>query len=273
MPHPGGVPNLSQAEWSRIPATEIRASAAVDFTAIIALSNCSGGLVRFEGSLSTDPAMVLTNGHCLDEGFLSPGTVMVNRPVFRSLRLLRSDGKASLGSLRAARVIYATMTKTDMALYGLQETYDDIEKNYGVRALTLSSRHPVAGRQITIPSGYWKKIYQCSIDRFVHELREDKWTWSDSILYKQPGCATIGGTSGSPIIDTETYEVIGVNNTGNDTGGRCTMNNPCEVDEDGNVTVTRKASYGQEVYWIYGCLNSRNELQLDKPGCQLPSGR
>ncbi|HAR43137.1 MAG TPA: hypothetical protein DCS07_11005 [Bdellovibrionales bacterium] len=107
----------------------------------------------------------------------------------------------------------------------------------------------------------------------MHELREDKWTWSDSILYRQPGCQTIHGTSGAPIIDTETYEVVGINNTGNDAGERCTMNNPCEIDADGNITVTFGASYGQQIYWIYNCLNSQNEFELSRPGCLLPGLR
>ena len=273
LPLPGQLPEMSETEWNLLAAPDLEPSAAVDFTAIIALSNCSGGLVRFENSLGPDHAMVLTNGHCLDEGFLNPGEAMVNRPVFRSLRLLRSDGKASLGNLRATRVLYATMTRTDMALYEVQETYDDIEKSYGVRALTIASKHPEAGRQIAIPSGYWQRLYQCSIDYFVHELREDKWTWSDSILYRQPGCQTIHGTSGAPIIDTETYEVVGINNTGNDAGERCTMNNPCEIDADGNITVTFGASYGQQIYWIYNCLNSQNEFELSRPGCLLPGLR
>ena len=36
----------------------------VDFAGTVALSNCSGSLVRFAASQPTDPAMALTNGHC-----------------------------------------------------------------------------------------------------------------------------------------------------------------------------------------------------------------
>ncbi|HET6988105.1 MAG TPA: hypothetical protein VFI00_15880 [Kribbella sp.] len=43
-----------------------------DFTGIAALSNCSASLVRYAQSASTDKALVLTNGHCYEGGFLQP---------------------------------------------------------------------------------------------------------------------------------------------------------------------------------------------------------
>ncbi|OFZ78609.1 MAG: hypothetical protein A2583_07255 [Bdellovibrionales bacterium RIFOXYD1_FULL_53_11] len=269
MPLPQKI--KSWPAWSNAFAPEIAPSVAgqVDFGAIVALDNCSGSLVRFETSIGTDQAMVLTNGHCLGGGFLPAGTAVSNKPATRSFRLLSRDGKTTLGRLNATRIIYGTMTGTDMALYGLRETFDEIEKKFGTTALTMSSARPKDGRKIAVASGYWKKIYSCSIDRFIFELRESNWTWNDSIRYTQPGCETIGGTSGSPVIDAETREVVGVNNTGNEDGENCTMNNPCEVDANGNTSVHHKASYGQQTFWIYGCLGQGNELQLERPGCKL----
>jgi V8-like Glu-specific endopeptidase len=253
------------------PYREVLPEDTVDFTAIIALSNCSASLVRLETSLPDDQALVLTNGHCKEGGFVAPGQVVQDAPSSRSMDLLASDGKSKLGKLRADRIVYATMTKTDMMIYRLIETYGEIERKYGVRALTFQSRHPEAGRGIAVVSGYWRRIYQCAIDGFVHTLKEDGWTFSDSIRYSKPGCETIGGTSGSPIIDTMTHEVVGVNNTGNDSGKQCTMNNPCEIDADGKVTVRRGTSYGQQTYWLYGCLSADGgKLDLTQPGCELP---
>lgn len=244
-------------------------SRSVDFSAIVALNNCSGSLVRYTTSLGTDQAMILTNGHCYEGGFIKPGKVIVNAASSRSFRLLSSDGKQSLGTLTANRVIYATMTNTDMTLYGLTESFDQIERKYRVTPLTLSPAFPKAGRPIAIASGYWRRIYTCNIDRFIYALREDQWMWRDSIRYSTPGCETIGGTSGSPIIDAETREVVGVNNTGNEDGETCTMNNPCEVDPNGKVTTVYKASYGQQTFWVYSCLEANNQINLAKPGCML----
>jgi V8-like Glu-specific endopeptidase len=264
---PLGTPQTDAALRARGAAGRLEATD-VDFTAIVALSDCSGSVVRFTTSQPDDQAMVLTNGHCFEGGFIDAGTAIVNRASRRSFTLLSHDS-SRLGTLRAAKVMYATMTGTDMTLYKLSNTYAEIETQYGIQALTLSDHRPEAGDPIRVVSGYWRSIYSCNIDNFVHELRESEWAWQDSIRYTQPGCETIGGTSGSPIINADTHEVIGVNNTGNEDGQRCTLNNPCEVDEAGNITVTRDAAYGQQTYWLYSCLSSTNEIDLTLPGCPL----
>lgn len=257
----------AQKLMSLAPSGNLRAA---NFRAIIALSNCSGSLVRYAHSLPTDKAMVLTNGHCVgaQRGFLKPGQVVINKPVSRSLGLLSNDG-SKVATLNADKIIFATMTKTDMALYGLTTTYEEIQKKYGVQALTLSPQRSTEKTNIAIVSGYWKRIYSCQIDKFIFALKEDGWLMKDSIRYSQPGCETIGGTSGSPIINTATYEIVGVNNTGNESGERCTMNNPCEIDEAGNVTVIKGASYGQQTYVVYGCLNQNRQIDLNLPACGL----
>ncbi len=259
-----------EPSYSPLKSQKYDSSLSVDFTAIVALSNCSGALVRLSSSLETDRGWILTNGHCLGGGFLKAGEVRVDVPVKRNFALLSKDGRSTLGTLIADRLVYATMTGTDMALYQITETYRQIESKYGIQALVLSAQHPQAGRGIAVASGYWKRIYTCSIDSFIYQLLEGEWTCNDSIRYSKPGCNTIGGTSGSPIIDTQTGEVVGVNNTGNEDGERCTNNNPCEVDEAGNVVINHKASYGQQTYWIYSCLDNQNHINLQRVGCVLP---
>lgn len=240
----------------------------VDFSAIVALNNCSGALIRFNNSLDTDQAVVMTNGHCYEGGFIHNGQAIVDAPSNRRFRLLAPNAKP-LAMLTAEKVLYATMTGTDITLYQLHETYGFIAQKFGTQALLLSPNHPVAGRPIAVASGYWKKIYSCSVDRFIFELREGDWIWKDALRYSQPGCNTVGGTSGSPIIDPETHEVVGINNTGNDDGEKCTENNPCEVDQNGNVVVNRGASYGEETFQIYSCLGPHGQIELTKPGCAL----
>ncbi len=105
-------------------------------------------------------------------------------------------------------------------------------------------------------------------------LREDQWSWHDSIRYTA-ACDTIHGTSGSPIVDLASNQIVGINNTGNDDGQQCTLNNPCEVDANGNITVHQGQSYGQQTYWFNTCLTSANAIDLTKPGCLLtkPAGQ
>ncbi|MEU4196270.1 serine protease [Kribbella sp. NPDC026611] len=240
-----------------------------DFTGIAALSNCSASLVRYAESVSTDSALVLTNGHCYEGGFLQPGQVLVNKASSRSITLLRPDSSRA-GTIRVNRILFGTMTKTDMIVYRINESYASIKSRLNVSPLTLAKQGPADGAGMAVVSGYWKRIYTCSVQKTIPTLREGDWTWQNSIKYQQPGCETIGGTSGSPVVSTTTGEMIGINNTGNEDGETCTINNPCEVDANGNVTVDQGAAYGQQTWWLYTCLTATRAIDLNKSGCQLP---
>jgi V8-like Glu-specific endopeptidase len=240
-----------------------------DFEGIVELSNCSGSLIRFETSKDTDLALILTNGHCYENGFTPPGQSIYDRPSSRGFNLMDAQGNTA-GRLQASRVVYTTMTLTDITIYKVTETYAQILQNYGVRAFTLSSKHPTIGTSVQVISGYWQRGYSCSIEAFVNELQEDGYSDKDSVRYSRPGCEVIGGTSGSPIIQTGTRTVIAINNTGNEDGQRCTMNNPCEIDSNGNVSFQKGFSYGQQTYLIYSCVDAKNEIKMTTPGCLLP---
>ncbi|MEU0741670.1 serine protease [Streptomyces sp. NPDC006134] len=244
------------------------AARAVTFAGTVALSNCSGSVVRFPGSEDDDPALVMSNGHCLETGFPAPGEVVVDRASSRTFGLLNASG-TRVATLRASKIAYATMTDTDVALYQLTTTYAQIRSAYGIGALTLNDTRPAAGSAITVVSGYWKRTYACSIDGFAYLLKEGDWTWKDSVRYT-PACDTVGGTSGSPVVDNATGRVVAVNNTGNEDGQRCTVNNPCEVDASGTVTVRPGINYAQQTYRIPACFGLDNKLDLSRAGCVLP---
>lgn len=260
---------LPQGSFAELSFTTNASTSQYDFEGIVALSNCSGSLVRFEHSRDTENALVFTNGHCLEFGFAQPGEVITHRPSSRTFNVFNSAAQI-LGRVQATEVVYSTMTNTDLTIYKLKETYGDILAKYNVHALTLASQHPQETMPIEVISGYWRKGYSCAIDGFVSELKESDWTFVDSIRYSRPGCETIGGTSGSPILLAGSRTVVGINNTGNEDGMKCTMNNPCEVDSNGQVHYEQGLSYGQETYWVYSCLNERNELDLALKDCQLP---
>ena len=246
---------------------EVRAKA-VTFAGTVALSNCSGSVVRTPSSQPGDPALVLSNGHCLETGFPDPGEVVLNRSSTRSFTLLNAAG-SGVGTLRASKIAYGTMTDTDVSLYQLTRTYAQIESSYGIKALELDTARPTQGRAITVASGYWKRTYSCAVDGFAYRLKEGAWTWKDSVRYTS-ACRTIGGTSGSPVIDDATGKVVAVNNTGNEDGQRCTDNNPCEVAENGTVTVREGINYAQQTYTLVPCIGAGSQIDLNRSGCTLP---
>jgi len=236
------------------------------FEGIVKLSNCSGSLIRFVGQAVTDNAVVLTNGHCVSRSFIKPGAYIINKRDRRRMRVATEDKRFL--RIRAQRILYATMTGTDAAFFELDETFEELERR-GVRAFELSMGIPSITTKIEVVSGYWERGYSCEIESIIHELREEDWRFRNSIRYSRPGCETIGGTSGSPIIEQGRRVVVGVNNSGNESGRKCTRNNPCEVDQDENITVIKGASYGQQTFWIYSCLNDAFEVDLSISGCQL----
>jgi V8-like Glu-specific endopeptidase len=238
------------------------------FDGIVALSNCSGSLIRFENSKLTDQAMVLTNGHCLEKGMPRPGTFAYHLPSHNSFGLFDDQAKG-IGVVHATEIIYSTMTGTDITLYKLEETYEKIQQTWNAHPLLLASKHAMVGTPIEVISGYWRRGYSCHIEAFIPHLHEDAWVFNDSVRYSRPGCEIIGGTSGSPIVQAGTRTVIAINNTTNENGEKCTMNNPCEIDQNGQMTATRGFSYGQETYQIYSCINAKNEFDLATPGCAL----
>ncbi|MGW1065878.1 S1 family peptidase [Streptomyces aureus] len=274
-PAPHAVPASSHPAPARasVPATTADTGTAPTLKAVtlagtVSLSNCSGSVIRFPNSADSDPALVLSNGHCLETGFPDPGEVIVGQSSSRSFGLLNASG-TRVATLRANKVAYSTMTDTDITIYQLTSTYATIKNSYGISALTVQDTHPVAGTAITVASGYWKRLYSCAIDGFVYRLKEGDWTWKDSVRYTS-ACQTIGGTSGSPVVDQSTGKVVAVNNTGNEDGERCTVDNPCEVDANGTVTVRQGINYAEETYQIPACFTTGNKLDLSLSGCVLP---
>ncbi len=250
----------------------IRGTDGVNFEGIVALSNCSGSIVRYESSHDDDRAMVFTNGHCNEHGMPDPGTFEINTDSSREFAVLDPKTAERLGNVQAEKILYSTMTKTDITMYRLTSTYREILTRFHIRPLTVSSKQASPGQKIEIISGYWKRGYACAIDHFVDTLKEAGWTMRNSIRYTEPGCEIIGGTSGSPVILAGTDQLVGLNNTTNESGENCTMDNPCEVNKDGSVIAEKGASYGQQVALIYSCLDSEMRLDLKIPTCRLPGG-
>ena len=132
-----------------------------NFSGIIALSNCSGSIV----TVVKNPSMTAhgyTSGHCLGMGSArvgayhmpAPGETLTNITVNRRVWLLDSSGdrKASLSK----KLIYGTMTNTDMGLYELNLTYAEIKIDMALTFMIAESG-PDVGDPINIVSGYWRR--------------------------------------------------------------------------------------------------------------------
>jgi V8-like Glu-specific endopeptidase len=237
-----------------------------NFSGIVALSNCSGSIVRWDSSKASDKAMMLTNGHCVR--FYGAREVDVNIPAVRSVRLLDKDG-SDLAVINTTTLLYGTMHRTDVGLYETDTTYAKLLSKYGVHPLTIGAERPDRDSRLEILSGYFKRGYYCHLNGYVFHLREGDWTWHHSLRYNEHGCHMVHGTSGSPVLLRDTRTLIGIHNTTNDSGEKCTLNNPCEIDRQGDVTVHQGRHYGEETWWFTTCVGSDRQLHFDKKGCLL----
>ncbi|MEU8325509.1 serine protease [Nonomuraea sp. NPDC048881] len=250
-----------------LPALPTRA-AAVDLAGTVNVDGCSGSLVRMPASAADDRAFVLTNGHCYEGAWPVPDEVLVDQPSHRVVDLLDGAGEP-VATLHVARAVYVTLTGTDVALYQLDLTYRQLERAYRVRPLTVSAERPAPGTDIRVLSGSMKKVFSCEIDTLVHRVLEVGNVTKDVIRYT-PRCDTGHGTSGSPVVDARSGQVVGINNTSNHDGGRCTLDNPCEMNRDGVISVRKGTAYGTQTYWLATCVSAGNKLDLERPGCLLP---
>ncbi|MGP4018466.1 trypsin-like serine protease [Saccharopolyspora sp. 5N708] len=230
------------------------------------LGNCVGSVVRTATSRSEDPALVLTNGHCVDGQRPAPGSALVDQPADREVSIGDREGYPQ-ATARASRLVYATMTGTDIALYRLDKTFGQLDAE-GAKIFQLATAPPRAGDQVDAISG--ARRYSCTVEAVVPHLREEGYQQDDSLRYATTDNCHLGsGDSGTPLVATDGNTVVGLHNTSNRDGEQCTVNNPCEVAEDGTVTAERGRGYGQQVNAIPACLTTGSALDLHQPECTL----
>ncbi|WIX97865.1 serine protease [Amycolatopsis mongoliensis] len=235
-----------------------------DVEGAVDLNGCVGSVVRTPASHPQDPALLLTNGHCVQDERPAQGAALVDRPADFAAPIADHQGYP-LATPRANRLLYATMTGTDIALYRLDKTYAQLRS---VKVFRLTSSPVRAGDALTM--AYTSTRLHCTAEAVVPHLREGGYQQDDAIRYAtSPDCAPWHGTSGSALLAGDGVTVVGIHNTHNDTGEQCTVDNPCEVGTDGSVTSVKGRGYGQQVAGIAACVVQGSKLDLSRPGCAL----
>ena len=229
----------------------------------------SGSVVRFEGSKATDKALVMTNGHAVKEYDIPAGSAIADQPSNLEFKLAPKSGEgATPGYIFSKKLLYATKSQTDLALYQLEESYDSLKTRYGVSPLTISKSEASEGSNIAVVSGRFRYTYNCTVDKIIPRLEESRESYRNAIRYSE-NCRMTGGVSGSPIIELDSKKIVGIHNTSAGDGAVCSENSPCEVEGE-KRTSKKGASYGQQVADLYSCLDDDNTLNFDLKTCKLP---
>lgn len=262
-----------------VPLAELPAAAALPFAGAAMVDvggGCSGVLVRPVADPAPDaPAYALTNGHCID--MLAPAEVR---------RDVTAEGTVSFGwpggplheTADVASVRWASMKGTDVAVLELRRTFADLVAS-GVPAYPLADVLPAPGTRIAIVgapapddgSERQLRIAVCSLLAPV-DLVEDSWWWHG---FPRDDCDGIRhGSSGSPVLDVATGELVGLVNTGTDgSAGRsdCMFDRPCEV----TATAARSredAVYGPSLAGLGACWDAGGRFLGPGAACPLDPG-
>ncbi|GAB2579976.1 hypothetical protein GCM10027168_11010 [Streptomyces capparidis] len=232
------------------------------------LGNCVGSVVSGPASRPWDPALLLTNGHCVEGQRPAPGAALVDQPADREVPIADRQGYPRT-TVRTKRLVYATMTGTDIALYRLDKTYAQLSAD-GAKVFRLTSTPVRAGDPLTM--AYTGGRLSCTAEAVVPHLREGGYQEDNSIRYAtSDDCIAQHGMSGSALLAPDGTTIAGIHSTHNDAGEQCTDNNPCEVGPDGAVTSVQGRGYGQQVYTLTACLTAGSKLDLSHQSCTLTS--
>lgn len=206
-------------------------------TGIGGMMGCSVSLI--DTGKPDQPAQVITNGHCV--GRIPPGENWVNVKKVKEVTFLSPTERQPV-SFSTKQILWATMTGTDLALVELDVLLKDLF-TFGIQPLKISNRSEVPQNVQMIYFDKKPRSMSCAITDQVSILKESRWEWKN--VYRHT-CQTWGGTSGSPLINSQ-GEIVSLHNTQNENGQKCTENNPCEVDSEGRESVIPGQAYGQNL--------------------------
>jgi V8-like Glu-specific endopeptidase len=179
-------------------------------------------------------------------------------------------------SYRVKNVSYASMSNTDVALIELDGiTLQELQEKE-ITAYKLAKTIPQSGTKIEnigIPMSGLNEITLrqslCTLGEEVSIL-EGPFSFPTSRRLK---CSILPGSSGSPIFDEKTKEIIGVMNTtvnDNSSGMEdCAINRPCEVDSKNSRTMNTETNYMQTTSFLAKCFTDKGVFDKNLDSCKL----
>ncbi|BFQ94353.1 serine protease [Gallibacterium anatis] len=230
------------------------------------IRGCSAAVVQFEGQSDSDKVLLLTNGYCVSRE-LDAANAIVDRAYSDIATVYRGNTPLIVGSLPIDRIVYATMTQTDLAILRTGISYAELKDKLRIQPRQIAQQLPSAGDAVHVVSGNLEQHYQCQIAAQVNAVKEDKWQWQPAFrLTPSDSCQIKAGASGSPVINSD-GSIVAVINTGNQDGESCTLNNSSEVDGQGQISVKKGAIYAVDSHMLGVCLQG-GVLNLEEPCLQ-----
>jgi hypothetical protein len=245
--------------------------------------SCSGSIAAFSDYKKYHFALFITNGHCTRRGHKKPrhprqstrfedtllGPYEVIKNVPSNVDIHINNHKSTELVLKASELVLATMYKKDLAIYKLKKNYGELLESHNIEPFLISSSEElIAGETIVeMISGLKYDYYQCKFSGVAPLVRESKWAWHD-VLKMQGECSqSRGGNSGSPLVIANTRKIVGLHNSRYHGGTACSLFNPCEEGDDGQISVFRSGSYGQSLDELQLCRDKEGRLNPNVSSC------
>lgn len=178
---------------------------------------CSGAIVKFPDSKPTDKALLLTAGHCLPEGHLEPGKTVSNVSVNSSKNTVEihkgkdEDNHMNPKRTGITKVVYGTMTDTDIAVLETESTYLSLSAA-GIPAREIASDELSVGDVVSTPSPTLSNPFRgCTISGTGLNKKVSGWSWHNFVEVSGSACTALReGGSGAPIISESDGMIRGV---------------------------------------------------------------
>lgn len=187
--------------------------------------SCTAALLDTQdpSAIEATPAYVLTAGHCIEK---TNGNIVTDRLASGVMQFDYFADTAPFKTYPLKKVVWRSIQGVDLAIIELEVSLQALLKE-GIRPLKLAERKPADGTDVLIvsaPKGFDKvtlRMAACTVQP-AQELVEGPWVWRNTLMTR---CRDIaGGSSGAPLIDRYSNEIIGVIGTGNLAAGYA----PCE---------------------------------------------
>jgi V8-like Glu-specific endopeptidase len=237
---------------------------------ITKLGNCTATLLDTQDPsvpLPT-PAYVLTAGHCIE---LTNANIVTNKPISGFMQFNYFTDTAPQNYV-LKKIAWRSIQGVDLTIVELDVSLQTLLKE-GIQPLRLATSRPADGTDALIvgaPLGFDEitlRMAACTLQQAA-EIVEGRWVWRNTLMTR---CKDIeGGSSGSPLLDRSTNEIIGVIGTGNLTiqAYPCERHAPC-TPAGGRYIAIPGDVYGNPTNFLSGCFVQGRLVQDETSFCPL----
>jgi V8-like Glu-specific endopeptidase len=216
------------------------------------------------------PAYLLSNAHC---AYTTAGRIGVDLEIEGHVEFNYFKDTANNRKVYPLkRLTWSSLQGMDLALLELDAPLSELLKD-GIEPLRLTDALPEANSNILSVSapvtatGYTLRLSACTLEAVAHII-EHPYAWTNNL--KNTCMDVLPGSSGSPILDRTSNQIIGIMGTttrNSSEESRCFTDAPCEV-KAGQATWVSDTNYGSPTHHLNSCF-ADGKFDLSLKACAL----